>query len=101
MFLATAKKLSINVESLHFPTFSTKRSECKIEKRDGHHSWKIKTNAHGKVMEKHFVDSVGTLFRGLYLSIKRQTNARCGERFLVYNNNSLQCSKFKLNGHHN
>ena len=46
---ATTKKVSINVESRHFPTFSTKRCECKINKRDG------------KVMEKYFAKSVGTL----------------------------------------
>ena len=40
-----------DVESLHFPTFSAKRCEHKINKRD----------VHGKVMEQYFVKSVGTL----------------------------------------
>ena len=55
---ATTEKLSINVESLHFLMFSAKWRECKIEKRDGHGKSR---NGHGKVMEKHFVTSVGTL----------------------------------------
>ena len=36
LFFATNnKKLSIDVESQHFHTFSAKRSKCKIEKKDG------------------------------------------------------------------
>ena len=35
-FFATTKKLSINVESLHFQTISAKHRKCKIEKRDSH-----------------------------------------------------------------
>ena len=54
-FFATTKRLSIDVESLHFPTFS---AECKIEKRDGRGNLR---NGHGKVMEKYCVESVGTL----------------------------------------
>ena len=34
--LATTKKLSINVKSLHFPMFSAKHCRCKIFNRDGH-----------------------------------------------------------------
>ena len=58
MLFATTEKLSIRVESPHFPMFSTKCRECKIEKRDGHGKLR---NGHGKVTEKHFVKSVGTL----------------------------------------
>ena len=47
LFFATTKKLSINVESPHFPTFSAKRSDCKIEKREGHGKLR---NCHVKVM---------------------------------------------------
>ena len=35
MFFVTAKKLSSNLESPHFPMFSAKCCECKIGKRDG------------------------------------------------------------------
>ena len=49
--LVNTKKLSSNLESLHFPMFSAKCCECKIGKRDGHEM----------VMEKYFVKSVGTL----------------------------------------
>ena len=38
--------------------FSAKCRECKIEKRD---SLVILRNGHGKVMDKYFVKSVGTL----------------------------------------
>ena len=48
-FLATTKKLSSDLECLHFPKFSTKRHECKIRKRDGHGKSR---DCHGKVMEK-------------------------------------------------
>ena len=47
-----AKKLSSNLESPHFPTFSAKCCECRIGKRDGHGKSR---NGHGKVMEKYFV----------------------------------------------
>ena len=50
-FFVTTKKLSSDLESLHFPRFFAKHCECKIGKRDGH----------GKVMEKYFFKSVGTL----------------------------------------
>ena len=40
-----------NVESSHFPTFSTKWRECKINEGNGP----------GKDMGKYFVKSVGTL----------------------------------------
>ena len=43
------KKLSIDVENLHFPMFSAKCRKCKIAKRDGHGKL---TNGHGKVMGK-------------------------------------------------
>ena len=57
IFCATTKKLSIDLESSHFLTFSAKRCECKIGKRDGHG---LSRNGHGKVMGKLFVKSVGT-----------------------------------------
>ena len=44
-------KISSNIESPHFLTFSLKRRKLKIGERNGH----------GKVMEKYFVKSVGTL----------------------------------------
>ena len=56
-FFATTKKLSINVESPHFPTFSAKK------KRDCHGKSR---NCQGKVMEKYFVKSVGTLLGDIY-----------------------------------
>ena len=67
-FFATTKKLSIYVESLHFPQFSAKCHECKMEKRDCHGKLR---NGHGKVMKKYFVKAVGTLnFIGMqYLAI--------------------------------
>ena len=58
------KTSNIDVESLHFPTFSTKCRECKMEKRDGHGQLR---NGQGKVMEKYFVKSVGTLPRKDYI----------------------------------
>ena len=36
IFFVTTKKLSSDLESLHFPTFSAKRPKCKIGKRNGH-----------------------------------------------------------------
>ena len=59
MFFATTKKLSINVESLHFQMFSTKCHKYEIDKRNGHR--RLRTS-HGKVMEKYFIESVGTLY---------------------------------------
>ena len=47
-FFATTKKLSIHVESPHFPMFSTKCCKYKIKKRDGHGKSR---NGQGKVME--------------------------------------------------
>ena len=41
MFFATTKKLSIDVERLHFLAFYTKHCKCKV----------IKTAGHGKVIE--------------------------------------------------
>ena len=55
---STTKKLIIDVESLNFPTFSAKHPECEIDKSDGHGKLR---NGHGKVMEKYFVESVGTI----------------------------------------
>ena len=60
MFFATAKKLSMDEESPHFLIFSAKHHNCKIAKLDGHGKLR---NGHGKVMEKYFVKSVGTLVR--------------------------------------
>ena len=42
----TAKKLSSNLESPHFLSFSTKCRECKIRKRDDHGKSR---NGHGKI----------------------------------------------------
>ena len=57
-FVVTTKKLSSNLESPHFPTFSAKCCKCKIRKKDGYGKSR---NGHGKVMEKYFVKSVETL----------------------------------------
>ena len=57
LFGAT-KIFSTDLESLHFLMFSLKRRECKIGKTDGHGKSR---NGYGKVMEKCFVNSVGTL----------------------------------------
>ena len=58
MFFDTTEKLSNDVESPHFPTFSAKNTKFKTEKRDGHGKLK---NGQEKGMEKYFVKSVGTL----------------------------------------
>ena len=50
----------MDVESPYFLMFSAKRSEIKIDERDGHEKSR---NGHGKVMEKYFVKSVGTLIK--------------------------------------
>ena len=55
MFFPSIKKLSIGVESLHFPA---KCCECNLEQRDGHGKSR---NAYGKVTGKCFLKSVGTL----------------------------------------
>ena len=52
------KKLSIDVESLHL-SFTSKGRIYKIGQEDGHGKSR---NGHGKVMEKYFVKSVGTLY---------------------------------------
>ena len=56
--MVTTKKLGNNLESLHFPIFSAKCPECKNGERVGHGK---SGNGHGKVIEKYFVKSVGTL----------------------------------------
>ena len=58
LILVSTKKLSSDLESLHFPIFSAKCSEFKIGERNVHGKSR---NGHGKVMEKYFVKSVGTL----------------------------------------
>ena len=58
IFFVSAKKLSSNLESPHFPMFSAKCCECRIGKRDGPRKSR---NGHGKVMDKYFVKYVGTL----------------------------------------
>ena len=55
-FLVTTKKLSSDLESPHFLTFSVKRRECKIGKRNGHGKSR---NGYGKVMEKIFCHVCG------------------------------------------
>ena len=57
-FLVTTKKLSSGLESLHVLTFSEKRCKFKIGETDGHEKSR---NGHGKVIEKYFLKSVGTL----------------------------------------
>ena len=57
-FLVNVKKLSSDLESLHFPKMSAKYSELKIGEGSGHGKSR---NGHGKVMEFFFVKSVGTL----------------------------------------
>ena len=47
IFFVTAKKSSNDLESLHFPTVSTKCCECKIRKRAGHGKSR---NGYGKVL---------------------------------------------------
>ena len=61
-FFATTKKLSINVESPHFPMFSAKCRECKIEKRDSY--GKLRNDNIQMVMEKSWksILSVGTWY---------------------------------------
>ena len=53
------KTLSISLESVHFLTFSTKCSECKIKQRDRHGKYRC---VHGKVIESFFfIKCTGTL----------------------------------------
>ena len=59
IFLASTKKLSSDLESPHFLTFSAKRRKCKIGKKYGNGKPR---NRHGKVMEKYLFKSVGTLY---------------------------------------
>ena len=50
VFFATTKKLSMEVESLHFPIFSTKCLECKIKKCNGHGNFKKWSwKSHGQI----------------------------------------------------
>ena len=58
IFFVSTNNLRSNLESPHFLTFFAKCCECNIGKRDGHGK---RRNGHGKVMEKYFVKSVGTL----------------------------------------
>ena len=57
-FFVTTNKLSCDLKSPHFLTFSAKRREFQIGQRDGHGKSR---NGPGKVLEKYFVRSVGTL----------------------------------------
>ena len=54
--LVATKKLSSDLESQHFQTFSAKRHKLKIGQRDGHGKSR---NGHGKVMEKIFCQVCG------------------------------------------
>ena len=56
--MVIAKKLSSDLESPHFLTLSANYLEYIIGERDGHGKSR---NGHGKVIEKYFVKSVGTL----------------------------------------
>ena len=58
IFSVAAKKLSSNLESLYFQTFSTKCPECEIRKRNGHGKSR---NGNGIIREKYFVKYLGTL----------------------------------------
>ena len=49
VFFVTTKKLSRNLESPHFLTFSAKCCECEIRKGYGHGKLR---NGHGRVMKK-------------------------------------------------
>ena len=52
-FFVTAKKLSNNLESPHFPEFSTKCHKCNCTKRDGHgKSRNGHDKSHGKILCK-------------------------------------------------
>ena len=61
----------MDVESPHFLMFSARCRECKINKRDGHRKLR---NGLGKVMDKYFVKSGGTLIRSQIGS--REYNSR-------------------------
>ena len=63
IYFANTMKVNINVGSPHFLMFSANYWECKIVKKDGHGKLR---NDHGKVMEKYFVKSMGTLLVGNY-----------------------------------
>ena len=58
IFLVTTKKLNSDLESLHFQTFSAKRRECKIRKRNGRGKSR---NGHRKVMEKLWKNMLSSL----------------------------------------
>ena len=58
VFLAPTKKLSIHVEILRFQCFPQNAVNAKIDNRAGHGKLK---NGCGKVMEKYFVQSLGTV----------------------------------------
>ena len=58
IFFVTTKKLSCDLKSPHFLTFSAKRRKFQIGQRDSHGKSR---NGPGKVLEKYFVRSVGTL----------------------------------------
>ena len=65
--LVTTKKLSSDLESLHFLMFSAKRHKFKIRERDGHGKSR---NGHGKVMEKLFCQVCGNPDKLKYILIK-------------------------------
>ena len=60
-FFATTKNSSIDVESLYFPTFSQISAKCCKYKLRREAVMEKSRNGQGKVMEKYFVKSVGTL----------------------------------------
>ena len=66
IFFATTTKSSIDVEGLHFKTFSSICRKCKIGQRDGHGKSR---NSHGIVIEKSWnnILSVESLQRKLLL----------------------------------
>ena len=58
-YIVTTKILSSDLESTHFLTFSVKRCECKIGKRNGHGKSR---NGHGKAIEKSWKNILSSLW---------------------------------------
>ena len=70
----TTKKLSSHLESQHF---TAKRHKCKIRKRE----------AHGKVMDKYLVKSVGTLLQLIFRLVDKVSGI-WGHKVPIPNNTS-------------
>ena len=76
-FVATIKKLSSVLGSPHFLTFSAKTCEANVGMKYGHGKSR---NGHGKVTEKYFFKSVGTLIN--YTAL---TAIKCHTHFSLRN----------------